>query len=127
MPGTYIRFVTAELHPKSGQPMGVFSALYKLEDDGQLEEHELTWLHAIEKWFNKNLKAPKRVLGSRRRNSPDRAVSWFRASAVEHVTRMHELCALLRHKDVLVEVLQTTQPGYIVYEDEFQVATIPFK
>jgi len=39
---------------------------------------------------------------------------------------MHQLCALLKHKDIQVEILRTDRPGYIVYEDEFQVATIPF-
>jgi hypothetical protein len=39
---------------------------------------------------------------------------------------MRELVALLVHKDVPVEELRTERPGYIVYEDEHQIAAEPF-
>ena len=39
---------------------------------------------------------------------------------------MRELTSLLRHKDVEVEELRTEKPEYVVYEDAFQVAAIPF-
>ncbi|HZS57690.1 MAG TPA: hypothetical protein VFA43_00370 [Gemmatimonadaceae bacterium] len=39
---------------------------------------------------------------------------------------MRQLVTLLEHKDVAVEELRTDKPGYIVYEDEHQVAAVPF-
>jgi hypothetical protein len=39
---------------------------------------------------------------------------------------MRNLVALLEHRGVVVEELRTLRPGYVVYEDEFHVATIPF-
>lgn len=40
---------------------------------------------------------------------------------------MHALVELLRSKDVVVEVAVSDRPGYIVYEDEHQVAAEPFR
>lgn len=39
---------------------------------------------------------------------------------------MRELTVLLEHKDIAVEEFRTDKPGYIVYEDDYQVAAIPF-
>jgi hypothetical protein len=39
---------------------------------------------------------------------------------------MRELVALLEHKAIALEELRTERPGYVVYEDEFQVAAMPF-
>ena len=39
---------------------------------------------------------------------------------------MHALAALLREKDIPVDVLVSEQPGYAVYEDDLQLAAEPF-
>ena len=111
---------------KSDRQQGIFQALYDLEDAGELGPHEIDWFVAIEQWFDKHLKKPDRFAWSTRPNAPDRAITWLKMSAKEHVARMRELAALLEHKDVVVEELRTDRPGYVVYEDEFQVASIPF-
>jgi len=72
------------------------------------------------------LKRPARLTWSGRPNATERAVTWLKMGAVEHVSRMRQLVTLLEHKDVAVEELRTDKPGYIVYEDEHQVAAVPF-
>ena len=122
----YLRFVVAEHDATSQQPLGVFQALYRLRRAGELAAHEDAWFAEIEEWFARHLKRPRRLTETRRPNAPDRAISWIKASAVDHVSRMRELVSLLEHKGLTVEELRTVRPGYVVYEDEFQVATIPF-
>ena len=122
----YLRFVVAERDSTSQERRGVFQALYRLRRAGELAAHEEAWFAEAEDWFNRNLRRPSRLSETRRPNAPDRAISWIKASAVEHVSRMRELVALLEHKGVVVEELRTVRPGYVVYEDEFQVAAIPF-
>ena len=39
---------------------------------------------------------------------------------------MYELAAILEAHNVIVDVIQTPRPGYVVYEDEFQVTAKPF-
>jgi len=39
---------------------------------------------------------------------------------------MHEMVALLKHHDLPVRMIKTARPGYVVYEDEFQIVAVPF-
>lgn len=104
----------------------MFTILYALEREGQLADYELTWFLEIEAWFDEHLKRPDRLTWSSRPHAPKTAITWMKMSASEHVARMRELAVLLEHKDIPVEELRTEKPGYIVYEDEFQVAAVPF-
>lgn len=122
----YVRFVVSRAHDQSQRLHGVFTALYELEHRGSLEPHELDWFHSIEGWFNEHLPRPERLARSRRPNASRQAISWLKLDAGEHVSRMRELVALLAYKDVVVEERRTDRPGYIVYEDECQVAAEPF-
>lgn len=122
----YVRFIVHQRDESSDAPGGVFTAIYDLVDRGELLPHELAWFREMEGWFNEHLKRPARLAWSRRPNAPRRALSWFKASATAHVTRMRELVALLEHKDVAVREVRSERPGYIVFEDAFQVAAIPF-
>lgn len=122
----YLRFVTLKNHATSMKPTGVFAALYELEQRGMLEAHELKWFRIVVSWFNDNLRPPDLSVHGKRGVNEDRAVCWLRSTAVEHIGRMHQLCALLAHKDIATEIIRTAKPGYIVYEDDVQVAAVPF-
>jgi hypothetical protein len=39
---------------------------------------------------------------------------------------MHEMACILELNGVCVRVIKTQRPGYIVYEDEYQVVAEPF-
>jgi len=39
---------------------------------------------------------------------------------------MQEMVAVLKRHDVPVQMIKTAKPGYIVYEDEFQIVAVPF-
>ena len=40
---------------------------------------------------------------------------------------MYEVTYLLRAHGINVEILSTERPGYVVYEDQFQIVAEPFK
>ncbi len=122
----YVRYVISQKNPKSDQPNGIFTALYDLESQGELAAHELIWFRELESWFNDHLARPERLAWSTRPNAPERTITWLKLSALDHVRRMRELASLLEHKDIPVQELRTDRPGYIVYEDEHQVAALPF-
>lgn len=123
---TYVRFVVARRDTQSDQRMGIFTALYDLDRAGELTSYEGAWFATVERWFDKNLKRPADLAWSSRPNAPRRAISWMKMSAPDHVSRLRELVELLRYKDIEVKELRTEKPGYIVFEDDFQVAAIPF-
>jgi hypothetical protein len=40
---------------------------------------------------------------------------------------VRSLCELLEHKGIAVTELRTEKPGYVVYQDEYQVVAMPFE
>jgi hypothetical protein len=53
-------------------------------------------------------------------------VCWFKASATEHIAKVREMACILELNGVYVRVIQTRKPGYVVYEDGYQVVAEPF-
>jgi len=83
-------------------------------------------LDAIYKWFKANLKVPDRLTISPRPHRKKQAISWFKSTAAVHIQKMQEYRRLIESHGVAVEMIKTERPGYIVYEDEHQVAAYPF-
>jgi hypothetical protein len=123
----YVRFVTTKRHADTGVQMGIFQTWRLMPPVAEVATWDEERLQAIEAWFNGNLEKPDRVARSRRPNGHHAAISWFKASATEHIARARELAALLEAYGVPTRMLTTDRPGYIVYEDEFQVAAEPFR
>jgi len=94
-----------------------------------LEEHERLWFKEVVGWFERNLKVPSRTdIGlPYDSNEYERVVYWFRPGAREHIARMREVAAMLKHHGVSHRLLKTDKPGRIVYSDEFQVGAIPHR
>lgn len=76
-------------------------------------------------WFSNNLKKPERLSLSARPHRKNQAISWFRSTAAAHIQKMQEYRRLLELHGVAVEMIKTERPGYIVYEDEYQIAAYP--
>lgn len=121
-----LRFVVAEVHPDSLRPSGPFQILRRLERSGSLSSSEEEQLHALRAWFNAHLERPGRFSNSARPHRRAVAISWFKPNAREHIAKMRELAVLLQAHGYSVAQVQTSRPGYVVYEDEFQVTAIPF-
>ncbi len=123
----YVRFVVDEIDPDSGVQLGIFQAMFRLWRAGQLAPHEEAWWADVRAWFNLELDKPERLARSRRAGASQCAISWFKASATEHIRRAREVAALLAEHHVESRMLRSDRPGYVVYEDEFQVTAEPFR
>jgi hypothetical protein len=108
-----------------GHAPGLFAAAVEVHDE--FDPLEQAWYDLVRDWFNENLETPLRFSRSRRTSAVRDGISWFKASAQDHVTWMRVFAALFRHHGVAVRVLRTAQPGYVLYEDEFQVVAVPFE
>ncbi len=122
----YIRFVIANRDEDSGKRQGLFQAIYDLEKAGELLPHEQAQYDKIYEWFRSNLRKPRSLSRSSRPHAKNVTISWFKDSANTHISKMRELEAILRDHGVETETLRTKRPGYIVYEDDYQVAAEPF-
>jgi len=122
----HLRFVVSQLDPDSGRRQGLFQAAASLEARGVLAPHEIDDYQGVVNWFRDNLEKPDQFSISSRPHAKGQALSWFKAASAVHITKMRDLQRLLEAHDVSVDVLRTERPGYVIYEDEHQVAAYPF-
>jgi len=123
----FLRFVIPSRDPDSGKRQGVFQALADLSYEQRLTQAEEILYNDLRRWFNEHLERPDRFSRSSRHNPKNVAISWFKDSATTHISKMREMTAILNAHDFTVEVIQTERPGYIVYEDRYQVCAEPFR
>jgi hypothetical protein len=123
-----LRFVVADIDENSGKALGIFHAIGSLRQEGKLSSHEDARHDVIRLWFNNNLAKPTRFTTSKPpfHRKKSKALSWFKDTAHEHLSRMRELVDILQNHDISVRMLKTDRVGYIVYEDEYQIVAEPF-
>jgi hypothetical protein len=131
----YVRFVGHEIDESSQQPVGIFQLVHQLLDADQLAPDERAQLRALLDWFEKNLPTPTRLSpyrdGWRRgyRESWHRrrvAISWFKPEAREHIERSWQMVRILERHSIAIDMVRTRKPGYVTYEDAWQVVAMPF-
>ncbi len=123
----FVRFVVSYQHENSHRLTGVFQAAHRLVELGLLEDHEESAYQATRRWFNRHLPVPGRFSRSRRPHAHRNAICWFKPNAIVFIDRVKELVAILERHDLPIRSLQTERPGYVVYEDDYQVAAVPFR
>jgi hypothetical protein len=122
-----LRFVISDRDERTGQPMGLMTLAYRLLRSNSLTHAEDLQFREIVGWLESNLPIPARF--ARKRNMSHKhthGVSWIRVSAIEVLTHLHALADLVRLQGYVIEILQTERPGYVVYEDQWQVVAEPF-
>ena len=57
---------------------------------------------------------------------PTKGISWLKAHSYRHIAKMREMAAVLDENGFVVDQINTDRPGYIVYEDRYQIVAEPF-
>lgn len=122
----YIRFVVDNLDCDSGKRQGIFQAIDSLQEEGLLYAYEDVTAKDIRKWFSKYLKKPKSFNRSSKPHAISKAISWFKPTAKEHIEKMRQLATIIEGHGIHVHTIRTDRPGYIVYEDEYQITAEPY-
>lgn len=125
----YLRFVQHARDPDTGLRTGLFVAAYRLANNNTHDLSIQARCHVLLDWFEANLTTPDRFNRTTSKGEWRRVthgLSWFKPTAQEHVGKAHELRGLLAEADIMTEVLRTSRPGYIIYEDAFQIVSEPF-
>jgi hypothetical protein len=122
----FVRFVIKHIDSDSGRRQGLFQVARALRLSGWLTVLDQEHLKSIIDWFDTHLERPTRLAISSRSNGRDQAISWYRDSATRHIAKMRELQKVLERYGLRVEMIKARRLGYILYEDEFQVAAYPF-
>jgi len=96
---------------------------------GMRSETDFKMLRDTLAWFDANLQKPSRFNRTRSkgyyRRTPS-GIAWFRDTATECITRMHDLKTVLEAHGYPVAIIREDRVGYVVYEDEQQVVAEPF-
>ncbi len=117
----YLRFVVGTNAENAFRLTGIIVSARILRDKSRLYGYESQLVNEVFDWFNQNLPCPPfREKLESGEWTPD-AVCWFRDRAREPIRRIWDLVAVLREHRVPVRMLETHDPGEIVYGDEFQV------
>jgi hypothetical protein len=122
----YLRFVIHHNDPDSGRRQGLFHAMAGLRNSGALSADDEVAYDTLYKWFSNNLKRPQSFARSAKPHAKRVALSWFKVGATKHIDQMRRVAQILHAYGVEVVELKTLRPGYVVYEDEHQIAAEPF-
>lgn len=121
-PNSYFRFVVTWHKGSKKHQLGIMRSAGRLRDTQQTTYDDEQALRAVVRWFHRNLAAPARL-------NKVAAIFWFKphvAGETELWANLTEMVRLLQKYRYNVEIVSTTRPGKIVYDDDFQVAAIPF-
>jgi hypothetical protein len=124
--GMFVRFVVPTVDKDSGRRQGVFQQAYALRRAIEPTSELHKQLDETLAWLDGQLKVPERFTRGKRKSEPGLAVSWFKDSALGHIAHMRVVCRMLSQHGIHTEMLSTDRPGYIVFEDDHQVAAVPF-
>ncbi|MFA9445133.1 hypothetical protein [Egicoccus sp. AB-alg6-2] len=106
---------------------GVFALVNGLAFDGRLTEAQQGFRRDTNAWYTRNYTNPADVVPDiySHQLNPG-ATSWFKVSAAYLLERVEGYLEVLRAHAVNYEVVFSTQPGRIVYEDADQVVVVPW-
>ena len=119
----YIRFQGLQKTVGISSQCGVFQLAYKLKNSPEITAYDDHELRKHLAWLEMHLKAP--TLDEK--PGSQRAIFWFRDRALEPINRIRSIKAILVEYGFWVEQITCENPGYVLYEDGWQVAAKPFR
>lgn len=119
----FVRF-QALYRGRLGVEVGIFVAVDHLRRADRLTEDEEELYFDLDDWFKVHLPNPPFYDDGNTKG----AVTWFKNSSTDEMRkRLEPLGRILDRYGVTWVVAESTDPGTIVYEDEFQVGVIPYQ
>ena len=118
----YVRFQGTHTSRKTGKPSGIFAVAWHMKQKGCLTTREIEEIQQIENWFENNLPNPPFY----NETDPPKAITWFRReTATKMLVKIERIKTIIEKNSWEIEVVShENAPGEIIYEDEYQIATI---
>jgi hypothetical protein len=117
----YIR-LHADYRGRLDVEVGIFVAVDHLRRADLLSVEDEETYFDIDDWFNRHLPNPPFYDDG----NGIRAVTWFkRSTTTDMLPRLEPLQRILGEHGVACHLVETDDPGRIVYEDHFQLGVIP--
>lgn len=119
----YIRFVIGRQDEDSHVEQGIFQAAALALEWQNITGSDADELNELRAWFSKNLEKPT----SFGRDKLRLGICWFKAESTEHISRIWEMVHILERNGIYVKKIRTDKPGYVIYEDGWQLVAEPFR
>ena len=119
----YVRFVIGRKDEDSHVEQGIFQAAALAMEWRTITGSDADELKKLRWWFSDNLEKPT----SFGRDKLRLGICWFKTSATQHISRIWEMVQILERNGIYVKKIRTDQPGYVIYEDEWQLVAEPFR
>jgi hypothetical protein len=119
----FIRFVVGRKDEDSQVEQGIFQAAARAIEWATIIGADADELNALRMWFSTNLEKPT----SFGRGKLRLGICWFKVEASEHIGRIWQMVRILERHGIYVKKIKTGKPGYLIYEDDWQVVAEPFR
>jgi hypothetical protein len=119
----YVRFVIGRKDEDSHVEQGIFQAAAQAIEWHSITGSDADELNELRAWFSDNLQKPT----SFGRDKLRLGICWFKTGSNEHISRIWEMVQILERNGVYVKKIRTDKPGYVIYEDEWQLVAEPFR
>jgi len=120
----------SDSYPDTRVEAGIFQTAYELHRGSEIPIADRRVLEDLLAWFEANLKVPQRFNRSKSKGYYRRraaGISWLKPNAIEHLAKIRALAAILQDNGYEVRQIATERPGYVVYEDDYQLIAEPFR
>jgi hypothetical protein len=115
----YLRIQGRDVAYRTGKPVGVFAAGWRLIRSGTLDADDERQFREIEKWFVDNLPEPPFYED----DNPGKPITYFKTETTAlMMDKIKPILALFDKHGFVYDIVYTNHVGRIVYEDEYQVA-----
>ena len=119
----YVRFVIGRKDEDSHVEQGIFQAAGQALEWQDVTGPDADELKELRAWFNENLEKPT----SFGRDKLRLGICWFKTDATEHISRIWQMVQILERNSIYVKKIRTDKPGYVIYEDDWQLVAEPFR
>jgi len=117
----YLRFQGQKPNTGTASKLGIIQLAFELRDRPDLPAYADRELRRNLAWLKMHLKSPS-VL---RDDEHYRAIAWFKPEAHEPLKRIWALKAVLEEFGYAIDMIKSSDPGRIIYEDGWQVIAKP--
>ena len=120
----YVRFVIGRKDEDSHVEQGIFRAAGQALEWQNVTGSDAEELKELRAWFSENLEKPSWSFG---RDTLRLGICWFKTDATEHISRIWQMAQILERNGIYIKKIRTDKPGYVIYEDEWQLVAEPFR
>ncbi|MFF4091893.1 hypothetical protein ACFYY9_34080 [Streptomyces nigra] len=122
----YLRFQSPHRNDR-GRFTGVFGLVNNLAREGRLSEEQEAFRRLNNKWYDAAYTDPSTVDATVYDDEVNPgAAAWFKPSATHLLARVPGYLEILAAQGVDCQVLRSTDPGRVVYEDDVQIVVVPY-